>query len=763
MTTQQLYQKTLNEQMTPSDFLWSVRRDPQYYNIINGLMSFDDTVKVLKGKGHIWQSNQESAVKPYDILGSFKSLNEAAKSKKEAKVTADMVNYYEFTKGWKKELEKTDDLDKAKEKAIANIVKDPNYYTRCEMEAYQKSKNKKEVKNLPIDISKKNANYKDDANQMQKLDKAKPKSNVEDGLAKKERAKSKSAGLKSMKGGYPQMKKINEADETNADNKESYFLVKRDGTQSKTQLSDAEVAKFKETIKKNIEAQKDYDEELADHRAEIARGEYKMENPVPARSGFVEIIKASDAEQKFKDRGLPTKSSTEINRLKQQELKDKEKEAKKAKKAAETEKQIQKLKQGTPVTVFSVDKDDTGKGKIIPKDQLETIDGKTYPKTGGKWIPMSLTQKEIEDREENAKQRQTDYKQGEQGFYNVVKVKKQDQGPKTSGTVSTPKLEPKVAPAPSYSANYEPKPTKTFTTSKNAPASFYAINKKIEDVQEFTTKEAAVRYSNNNQGYTVVTPDPEMIEKKQTIKSKSDWEKYLLSKTDIGYEAPSYEKKVSKNPEKAKYFSVNNKTGEYKAFEKEEDVQGYTREKNKKENSTDYKSVARKGFLEWLKRRKKLKNKPETEELDDPFGLYTKNELELLKQSPKSVDISKANHFAVNMKTNEYKGFSDIEDANKYVKTKNTETNSNDFVTMRKKEFTDWNQMEKNIKTPTKDLRKRKLTVEPQKVDKNPIKEDNLLESIIRKKIKSLLKEHEQGQYVGVEGPDVKKKGFMNL
>ena len=82
MTTQQLYQKTINEEMSSSDFLWNVRRNPQYYNIINGLMSFEDTVNVLKGRGHIWENNEDSVVKPFNMIGVMRTLNEAKKPKK---------------------------------------------------------------------------------------------------------------------------------------------------------------------------------------------------------------------------------------------------------------------------------------------------------------------------------------------------------------------------------------------------------------------------------------------------------------------------------------------------------------------------------------------------------------------------------------------------------------------------------------------------------------------------------------------------------
>lgn len=215
MTTQQLYQKTLNEQMSHGEFLSAVRKDPQYSNVLTNVMSFEDTINTLKSKGFIWDANKEAnQVKSFDFLGSFKALNEAATKKQKLKggkgdkLTPDQVNYFEFRKGWQCELEHTDDIDKAKEIALDHLAEDPMYYTRLEM-IETKSK-KKERSDLPIDISVKKASVKDDKNQMSPIDKKKEKPNVTDS-GKKEKARSKSAGIKKMKGGLGQMTSLNEA------------------------------------------------------------------------------------------------------------------------------------------------------------------------------------------------------------------------------------------------------------------------------------------------------------------------------------------------------------------------------------------------------------------------------------------------------------------------------------------------------------------------------------------------------------------------
>ena len=207
MTTQQLYQKVLNEEMSQSDFLWRVRRDSNINASLSNIMSFDDTVLALKGKGFIWESVEGDTIKPLDFLGSFKALAEANKLKggKGDKLTPDRVNYHEFTKGWKHELEHTDDIDVAKEIALDHLAEDPNYYTRLDMIEYQGKKEKKKEK--PQEPKQ---GLKDKDNQMvSPKGIEKHKKNVGN---KKEKA-TKVTGVKTMKGGSEAPKTIKEAAE----------------------------------------------------------------------------------------------------------------------------------------------------------------------------------------------------------------------------------------------------------------------------------------------------------------------------------------------------------------------------------------------------------------------------------------------------------------------------------------------------------------------------------------------------------------------
>ncbi len=174
MTTQQLYQKVIKEELSKSDFLWQVRRNPEYTSFLTPMMSFEDTISSLKAKGHLSTVGGSSEIKSgYNFFSAFKALHEGKKQKlkggKGDKLTADQVNYYEFTKGWKHELEHTDDIDKAKEIAIDHLAEDPNYYTRLEMIEYKaKQKNRTD---LPKEIKK--GAVKDDDNQMKAVPKKK--------------------------------------------------------------------------------------------------------------------------------------------------------------------------------------------------------------------------------------------------------------------------------------------------------------------------------------------------------------------------------------------------------------------------------------------------------------------------------------------------------------------------------------------------------------------------------------------------------------
>ena len=126
-----------------------------------------------------------------------KAVPVAAQYKKK-KLTADDVNYYEFTKGWKFELDLDKDhigsheeIKKAKEKAIKNLSKDPAYYsnlfaqTTSNLIKKDKKTNKKKVKAKGDQTE-----LVDKENQMKAIKGKNPdKANVKGTLGNSERAK----------------------------------------------------------------------------------------------------------------------------------------------------------------------------------------------------------------------------------------------------------------------------------------------------------------------------------------------------------------------------------------------------------------------------------------------------------------------------------------------------------------------------------------------------------------------------------------------
>jgi hypothetical protein len=145
-------------------------------------MNYEDTVSVLKVKGHIWEPSQagSSVVKAFDFIGTMRSLNEAAETKakpkkeKEIRDKSDHVIYQELMKGWKWELTKTDDVKKAKEKALANLAKDSLYYTHMEMQDFVDNKEIKGREMQPV----KKGSEKDALHQMKSVKVKNEKNNI---------------------------------------------------------------------------------------------------------------------------------------------------------------------------------------------------------------------------------------------------------------------------------------------------------------------------------------------------------------------------------------------------------------------------------------------------------------------------------------------------------------------------------------------------------------------------------------------------------
>ena len=134
MTTQELYNKVLAEEVTQQKFLYEVRRDVNL-PFITSSNNFKDTVKILKNKGIISEKALATGKQDVEIYAK----------------TIDMVNPYEYARGMNYELGVVvdaignrvadnagdsmhvedltkEDILKAQKKVLKNLTKNPQYY-----------------------------------------------------------------------------------------------------------------------------------------------------------------------------------------------------------------------------------------------------------------------------------------------------------------------------------------------------------------------------------------------------------------------------------------------------------------------------------------------------------------------------------------------------------------------------------------------------------------------------------------------------------
>jgi hypothetical protein len=125
MTVQNLYTKYLNGEITKQKFLYEVRRD-QNLTMISPNNSFDDVVKILKNKSIISEKAHKESTGKQEVEIVAKTI--------------DMVNPYQYSKGMEYELGIMDipatsgdlseeNIAKAQKKVLANLTKNPSYYS----------------------------------------------------------------------------------------------------------------------------------------------------------------------------------------------------------------------------------------------------------------------------------------------------------------------------------------------------------------------------------------------------------------------------------------------------------------------------------------------------------------------------------------------------------------------------------------------------------------------------------------------------------
>ena len=183
---QKQYQDLLEGTMSKANFMRNVRM--QFPQHISPVSSFEDSVKILKGKRIL---NEDK--KPIGVYGH----NPNAEMDEYRGI--DYVNYYQAYKGIQYELSKMPEITdenyiKARKKVVANILKDPDAYKDLQLANF------KAVKDMDKDLEMKDVkkdNLVDKPNEM-KVVKKDAKGNTEATLEKKEARKSKTAKVPVM-------------------------------------------------------------------------------------------------------------------------------------------------------------------------------------------------------------------------------------------------------------------------------------------------------------------------------------------------------------------------------------------------------------------------------------------------------------------------------------------------------------------------------------------------------------------------------------
>lgn len=181
------YQDLLEGKMSKSNFMRNVRM--QFPQHVAPTTSFDDSVKILKGKRIL-----SEAKKPEGVYGH----NPNAEMDEYRRI--DHLNYYQVYKGIQFELAKMPEITdenyiKVRKKVVDKILKDPDAYKDLQLANF------KAVKEMDKDLEMKQVkkdNLNDKPNEM-KVVKKDEKGNTEDTLGKKEKKKAKNGkGLDHM-------------------------------------------------------------------------------------------------------------------------------------------------------------------------------------------------------------------------------------------------------------------------------------------------------------------------------------------------------------------------------------------------------------------------------------------------------------------------------------------------------------------------------------------------------------------------------------
>ena len=184
---QKQYQELLEGKMSKANFMRNARM--QFPQHIAPITTYEDSIKILKSKRILTEAKQ-----PKGVYGHNPNA-EAPRTK-----NIDHLDYYQVQRGTEFELSKMPEITdenyvKAREKAVQNILKNPDAYRNLQLANFEA------VREIDKDLRMKEVkkgSLTDKANGM-KVTKKDPKSNTQDTLGKKEAKKAKNGkGLQHM-------------------------------------------------------------------------------------------------------------------------------------------------------------------------------------------------------------------------------------------------------------------------------------------------------------------------------------------------------------------------------------------------------------------------------------------------------------------------------------------------------------------------------------------------------------------------------------
>lgn len=138
MIIDQRYKEVKAGVITKEDFLAEARRDSITSKFITGFTTFEEAINLFKSKGYIFEETT-TPVKKFSVTAWMKESIDDEINEPKGTVHSEHVNAFEYEKGWRYEIKaigkyESEDIQKAKAKAVKNLEKDELHYTKLEMD-----------------------------------------------------------------------------------------------------------------------------------------------------------------------------------------------------------------------------------------------------------------------------------------------------------------------------------------------------------------------------------------------------------------------------------------------------------------------------------------------------------------------------------------------------------------------------------------------------------------------------------------------------